>query len=278
MHSFSDCAELAEIQANPSNHESIKHKYNKINIDVDIKYCKLEIALADKFILDNAHNQPKEFQQRIASFPDLINEAMFYASLAPDDASPLLQAHNLIILYLTYLDAYSAATIIAGTKENGHQGFGVDIYCDIKELEAQKYELAQTTYVPVDCNIKLVVPLGVAKLSLDCKKIGIEMGQGFIVGANHAFKSGNTTLTVGVGVKSNIPFVDIGAKQMVYVTFDRDGNYTDAGIKGEAGVSIGPKVGVGVEAKVGYQVGLHSGATSKTEMGGKITLPGISAN
>ena len=258
---------LNESLANPSQQEYINQKYEKIRIEREIKYCQQQIALADKYLSENAQNQPVGFEERITSFPGLINEAMFYKTLVPDDVQTALNAHHLVQLYLVYLDAYSAATIIAGTPQNGQNGHGVSIYCDVQQLKEQEYEMSLTTMLPAACRFKLVLAFVVGKVSLDCKKIEVEGGEGLIVGVEHEFKSGNTTLAVGVGVDTNTPFVSVGAKHQAYVTFDGEGNYSDAGLKGEIGVEVGGFGPTG-ESKMGYDIGINAGATVKMQAAG----------
>lgn len=271
-------AQQAELKASPLQYESINHKYEKLKIQVAIKYCEQEIALADNFLAANASHQPNGFEERITAFPALINEAMFFTSLAPDDVNATFQAHNLIIVYLTYLDAYSNMTVIAATKENGATGIP-HIHCDLQQLRAEEYALAQTIYIELPCALKLSVPLAIAKVTLDCKKIKVEGGEGLLGEVEYEFKSGNTTLGIGAGVKLNVPFVDLSAKQMGYVTFDRNGEYVDAAMKWEASGTVSAlnsdksNFGTGAEAKASYTVSVNSGASFKTEAGFKYTTP-----
>lgn len=281
--SVNSVKESAELNANPANSIYISHKWELIRIETDIKYCKQEIALADAYIQENANSQPMGFEERTFSIIELLNEAMSYKELAPNDISVALQAHNLVEIYLTYLDAYSASTIIASTKQNGYKGFGVQINCDLNELEAQKYELASTSFVDAQCAYKIVIPLIVAKVSFDCQKAEVEGGEILIVNAEYEFKSGNTTLAIGPGAGADLPFISVGAKNQAFVTFDRNGRYSDAGFKGEAGVELSgylQNVGVEIEnlglgptleAKAGYEFSINSGASAKTEIAGKET-------
>jgi tetratricopeptide (TPR) repeat protein len=281
--SVNDKKRLAEESANPRNSLAISHKWAQIRIDVAIKYCQQEIELADAFLRENAGSQPIGFEERTNTIIELLNEAMSYTELAPNDVNVALQAHNLIAVYLTYLDAYSASTVIASTKANGYKGFALNINCDMNELQAQKYELAQTTFVDAECSFKIVVPLVVAKLSFDCQKVEVEGGEILIVNVEHEFRSGNTTLAIGPGAGVDLPYISVGAKNQAFVTFDRNGNYSDAGLKGEVGVelsgylqSVGAEIenlGLGptLEAKAGYEFSINSGASAKTEIAGKET-------
>lgn len=281
--SVNEVKKNAELKANPANWEYISHKWEQIRIETALKYCRRKIKLADAFLRENAGSQPMGFADRTKTIIELLNEAMSYTELAPNDVSVALQAHNLIVIYLTYLDAYSSATVIASTKANGYKGFALSINCDMDELLAQKYELAQTTFVDAECAFKIVIPLIVAKLSFNCQKVEMEGGEILIVNAEYEFKTGNTTLAIGPGASVDIPFIGVGAKNQAFVTFDRNGNYSDAGFKGEVGVelsgylqSVGQEIeniGLGptLETKAGYEFSINSGASAKTEIAGKET-------
>lgn len=252
--------------------EWLRQKWKKAIKDIEIKYCRLQMALADNWLPKFADYHQLGFQEHADVFPAIINEIYYYSSLTPDDPTPLFLAHNVVMTYLSFLEAYSALTVIASTPQNDFNGQG-DIYvaCDLDQLLSEQITLNAVKDVTPDCAIKLTVPLVVAKVSFDCKGAEVEGGEGLIVGAAYEFKSGNTTLSIGAGIETNIPFVSAGAKQQVYVTFDSNGNYCDAGIKGEAGAEIGG-FGPTVSSKAGYQVGINAGASAAVE-GAGVTTP-----
>ncbi len=284
-HRFDDSVQthrkMIELEANPGNTEAIQHKYEQLRIETAMKYCQQEITLIDKFLQENATSQPRGFEERTNAIIELLNEAMSYKSLAPHDVNVALQAHNLVQVYLVYLDNYSSAAVIAGTKKNGYTGAGPRIYCDMKELEAMKYELAETNFIDAACPYKIVIPLVVAKVSFNCEKVEVEGGEILIAGVEYEFKTGNTTLAIGPGAGADLPFISVGAKNQAFVTFDRDGNYSDSGIKGEVGIEVSHYLdvmnaeiesmayGPTLEAKAGYEFSINSGASAKTEIGGK---------
>jgi Tfp pilus assembly protein PilF len=249
----------------------LRQKWAKEQKDIQIKYCRLQIALADSWLPKFAEYHKNGFQEHANVFPDLINETYYYSSLAPDDPAPLFVAHNVVMSYLSFLEAYSALTVIASTPQNNFQGQG-DIYvgCDIDKLLSEQITLGAVNDAAPKCAFKITVPLVVAKASFDCNGAEVEGGEGLIVGAAYEFKSGNTTLSIGAGIETNIPFVSAGAKQQVYVTFDSNGNYSDAGVKGEAGAEIGG-FGPTVSSKAGYQVGINAGASAAIEGAGVST-------
>lgn len=111
-----------------------------------------------------------------------------------------------------------------------------------------------------------------AKFKADCSKYAIEVGQGLQASYEKDFKTGTSTLAAGIGVKAK--FWHLGkasAKQMIYISCDNNNEFSDIGLKGSAGASLGltdeslavDDVGkiattlVGVEA--GYTLGVSSG-------------------
>jgi hypothetical protein len=99
----------------------------------------------------------------------------------------------------------------------------------------------------------------------------------------HDFRTGTSTLAGGLGLKAKF-FAGAGGadlKQMVYVSFDNNNQFSDFGLKGTASVKIGDtpagiadgiaKVGgtvAGVEG--GYTLGLNSGFSSNVKGKGVI--------
>lgn len=239
--------------------------------EIELKYCQRLTSTADNYLPQFAELQSGGFQDHADLFPPLINEAFYYSSLSPDNAEALSNAHSLIQSYLSFLQAYSALTVIANTKANNYQGQGyINIHCDVAALLAEQSDYSQLNDVTPSCAFKIVVPLVVAKVSFDCTSVGVEGGEGVIVGAQYEFKTGNTTLSIGAGIETNVPFISAGATQQAYVTFDNNGNYSDAGIKGQIGAEIGG-YGPTVTTSAGYQIGINAGASASIEDAGNST-------
>lgn len=120
--------------------------------------------------------------------------------------------------------------------------------------------------------LNLELDVQVAKIKADCSKYALEAGTGLRGSYEHDFKTGTSTLAGGLGLKAKF-FAGAGGadlKQMVYVSFDNNNQFSDFGLKGTAQVKIGDtpasiadgiaKVGgtiAGVEG--GYTLGLNSG-------------------
>lgn len=118
------------------------------------------------------------------------------------------------------------------------------------------------------------IDLQVAKLKADCSKYGLEIGKGLKAAYEKDFKTGKSTLSAGVGASGK--FWHLGkasAKQMLYIAFDDNNQFSDFGLKGTAAVGIGLEsealmvdeigkiAGTLVGAEAGYTLGVSSGLT-----------------
>lgn len=107
------------------------------------------------------------------------------------------------------------------------------------------------------CPINLKIPMGAIKVSLSCKKFGIEAGQGVKFGYEKDFITRESTLSMGVGVDADIPgILDAKAKEKVYIKFDANNQPIDVGLSVEASVGI---KGTPPIASAGYTMGVNSG-------------------
>lgn len=123
--------------------------------------------------------------------------------------------------------------------------------------------------------LNLELDVQVAKIKADCSKYALEAGAVMKGSYEHDFRTGTSTLSGGLGLKAKF-FAGAGGaelKQMVYVSFDNNNQFSDFGLKGTAQVKIGDtpasiadgiaKVGgtiAGIEG--GYTLGLNSGFNS----------------
>jgi tetratricopeptide (TPR) repeat protein len=137
--------------------------------------------------------------------------------------------------------------------------------------------IASKRSVDVNCPswLNIDFDLGVAKLKADCSKYAIEGGKGLIAGYEKNFKTGLSTIAVGVGAEQKFgSMAKVSAKHMVYISYDNNNQFADFGLKGGVDVKIGTatealvvdgigKVGTtlaGVEG--GYSIGINSGFKS----------------
>lgn len=123
--------------------------------------------------------------------------------------------------------------------------------------------------------LNMEVDLGFGKIKADCSKYAVEFGKVLMGGYEHDFKTGSSTLLVGAGVKADF-FSKIGKagiKEMLYITWDKNNEFADFGVRTKAELSIGDvtqvgavKVGgtiIGIEATL--QNGINTGLTSNVK-------------
>lgn len=123
--------------------------------------------------------------------------------------------------------------------------------------------------------LNMEVDLGFGKIKADCSKYAVEFGKALLGGYEHDFKTGSSTLLIGAGVKADF-FAKIGKagiKEMLYITWDKNNDFADFGVRTKAEISIGDaaqvgpiKVGgtiIGIEATL--QNGINTGLTSSVK-------------
>jgi tetratricopeptide (TPR) repeat protein len=150
--------------------------------------------------------------------------------------------------------------------------------CDWKEGSQQTPE--GPALAEPECPFTVEFKFVFGKIAADCEKFSFSAGEGVIFKYDKSFKSGQSTISLGIGAQLELGGgfggVNIGggisATECVFISFDGNGNATDAGLKFEAtaGVkaeldgAIGKNINIkkdltGVEETVGYTIGMESG-------------------
>jgi tetratricopeptide (TPR) repeat protein len=129
-----------------------------------------------------------------------------------------------------------------------------------------------------ECPFELEVPFIVGEFKLDCEKFYFSAGAGLAFSYENNFKTLQSTVSVGIGLKleRNVILgpikagVSAGVSETIFITFDGDNKVSDAGlkfiVKGSAGVDAeaGNKVKINKdiakrESEAGYTLGINSG-------------------
>lgn len=162
--------------------------------------------------------------------------------------------------------------------------------CETKIIEPCEFIPVSTTKESnaineMECPLEIEIPFIIGKFELNCEKIAFSAGEGAVFSYEKIFKTKQSTLSVGIGVKLEIGKVSIGpleaklsagASESLFITFDGDNKVADYGLKFGAKVSAGaevkgekeiaPKKSIEVkreiakeEAGVGYTFGINSG-------------------
>jgi tetratricopeptide (TPR) repeat protein len=130
--------------------------------------------------------------------------------------------------------------------------------------------------------LNIEVDLGGASVKADCNKYAIEAGAALMAGFEHEFKTGKSTILVGVGIKDKIArILKIEAKSQFYMSFDNNKEFSDFGIRNtyKLGLNINPLPIGGI--KIGANYGGIESVNNKSLLTGsddyKVSRKGVVA-
>lgn len=238
---------------------------------METKFCESTLRpLADRLVSQMAdHLNPiiKLGEQRWKLY---LNQLVAIVHLDPS-AGNQMQLYGAVSSYFNFL-SWGAFWFTAGNINNWLSKC-VDNYNEEKIDSLIESDRKWRVECPAWLNIE--VDLGGAVVKADCSKYAIEAGEGIAAGFEHEFKSGNSTLLLGVAAKAEFlkGVVKAESKSQFYLTFDKNKQFADFGIKntGEVGISGTPipirgiKVGgnlAGIE--ISNMMSLMSGAYTES--------------
>ena len=130
----------------------------------------------------------------------------------------------------------------------------------------------------IECPLDIEVPFVIGKFKLNCDKISFSGGEGAVFSYEKNFKTHQSTVSVGIGLKLELggksgPVkggVSAGVSETLFITFDGNNGFADGGLKfnasasaeatAEAGKVVKAKTEIAKEETgVGYTVGINSG-------------------
>jgi tetratricopeptide (TPR) repeat protein len=212
----------------------------KERVQIDNKYFDKRTNLVEKYKHDLQERDIKFYNDII--FLDVLideNDALFKS----DCAAAALEL-------VTEFSTYSLITCYPSSKPDCSQ---YDPKKDAGNNNSPEFNVSK-------CPINIEVPFGIGKINLDCTSFKIEAGEGIIFNFEKNFVTRESTIAVGVGVSAHVPGIqtlEFGAKEQLFIKFDKDNQPCDLGASWEAELDI---KGVGSpEIKTGYTVGINSG-------------------
>lgn len=272
----SDAATLLEITTQHSmalNNAKCAPPPSGLSIDgleaYETKCCEeTKRPLADRMIAAYGSFYRPRMEVAMQRWKTQINEMIDIAQLDPSSGNKLMVT-RMVGAYFAFLGSaasFGPAPELPSCKINYNASENDSV------IEANR---AWQLECPSWLNVEMDFDIG--KFKGDCSKYSIEVGSSIFGQYEYAFKTGTATFAAGYGVKAKFAgdLVKAGMKQMVFISFDRDGSFADIGYRGkyEVGVSDTPikigkiiKVGTtvaGVEAN--YSVGINSGFTSNVK-------------
>ncbi len=183
-------------------------------------------------------------------FDDLI---YWYALLGPSQEIFDMNFYNTVVDFLSAIQDLSKSTPFLLGPET----------CDGQE--AEKSEVGTNKYKGIDrpdCPVDITIPFVVGKLKLNCSSFSISGGEGATGSYSKNFVTGQSTLSIGAGITFEAGAkgvsASIGASETIYMTFDRNGNFSDTGLKFSSNADVAAG-NISVGAGGGYTMGMNSG-------------------
>jgi hypothetical protein len=228
------------------------------------KCCDLHTPIVNAYMSEHNSFIQQRLDACIGNWKSYVNGLVDIAQLDPSPGNKRL-VYSAVAGYFNFLLGSLMTTV-------AEEDLPAECLVHMTSEEADDIIKANHDF-QFDCpswlNIKL--DMSMLKFGADCNKFTIEGGEGLMGGYEKNFKTGVSTLAVGVGVKANFGIAKADAKQMIYISLDNNEQMTDIGIRGAAGASVGitteglvtetiGKVSAtlaGVEG--GYSLGLESG-------------------
>lgn len=232
---------------------------------LDEEICKVYEDIANKYLLLFSSLRLDWQVKNLVPKKKYLNEKIYWYYLASLDIHSFRNAfYSNVTDYLTKLKILNETKILYPCKRNDAS--------------------IQTTEVPElkepECPFEVEIKFIVGKFSLDCEKVSFSGGEGLIFKYDKKFKSGQSTLSLGIGAQLELGYdfsgVKIGAgasaSESLFIQLGSNGQVTDAGLKfdikasaaaeveGAIGKNVNIKKDLGtVETGVGYTIGIESG-------------------
>jgi len=109
------------------------------------------------------------------------------------------------------------------------------------------------------------LPFGIAKVHINCERLELGASLEFIkFGYEKKFAAGTSTVWVGAGVDGGMDgIMKIEANQKLFMVFDKNNTFTDAGVSGGMKITIEQVMNGGFDYSMGVNSGFNSGYKSE---------------
>jgi tetratricopeptide (TPR) repeat protein len=266
---------LVEVSLDYTNEIMGLDKYNQNfflelkKLESDYSRSKLECGPAASKYLPLFASLRRDWQvKNINLQKKYLDERIYWSYLASHNIHDFRKSFYAIISSaLSVLHGLAATKIPYSTSD-----------CDWKEGNKQIAEAPALT--EPECPFTVELKFIAGKIAIDCEKFSFSGGEGVIFKYEKNFKGGQSTISLGIGAQLELGGgfggVNIGggisASECLFIALDGNGHATDAGLKFEATAgakaeldgAIGKNINIkkdltGVEAVVGYTIGMESG-------------------
>lgn len=208
-------------------------------VTIDNKYFDKRTRLAEKFKND-----------WIAQDMKVYDDLLFLTVLISPNENIFKSESAVLGAWLIHqFSVYSVVTCSPGSKP------------DCAQYDPKKdFNVNSPGFSVAKCPINIEAPFGIGKINLDCTSFKIEAGEGIIFNYEKNFITRESTIAVGAGISAHVPGIkpiELGAKEQLFIKFDKNNQPCDLGASWEAEIDI--KGVNNPEIKTGYTVGINSG-------------------
>lgn len=192
--------------------------------------------IADKMVGDLGNYVRPLFDLGLQRWKSYINQLVAIVQLDPNPSNQAVVYHA-VSGYFSYLN--TAMLFYTSGEVNN---LLVDCKPDYKPVNLDSLVQSDREW-RMNCPdwLNIEVDLGAAMLKADCKKYAVEIGAAIMGGYEHEFKTGKSTLLIGVGAKEKLfKILKVEAKSQFYITFDNNKQFSDFGVRttGKLGLNI----------------------------------------
>lgn len=196
------------------------------------KCCDIKKPIMDAFVAEYNSFVTRRGKRVLGTWQEYINDLLNIVSLDPSAANKIMVYRNL----------QQYCSVLASCFGGQFIDPPLDCYTSLTTAQADSM-IASSRNLDLSCPkwLNIEIDVKVAKIKADCDKYGLEVGKLWQASYEHNFRTGTTTLAAGVGAKAKF-FANMGGadlKAMVYVSFDKNNEFSDVGIMGKASVKIG---------------------------------------
>ena len=222
----------------------------------EIKCCReLKQPLADKMVYQVSSYVQPLIRKGEARWKSYINQLVEIVQLDPGPGNQAL-VYNAVAGYFNFLSVSMVSFSLWEVNNLLPKCFSSQSAAQLDSLIESdrnwKVQCPEWLNAKIDFN-------GMA-VSVDCSKYTIEAGSSLVGAYEYEFKSGNSTLLLGPSTKAEFLGIKATMKEQLYITFDKNKQFADFGVRATADVSVSAapfKLGPGIKLGgtiAGYQV------------------------
>ena len=226
---------------------------SNINCPSDEERCNTYNNLANLYLPKFAAATEEWQQRNMLVYRQYFDELVYwhYLSLHPTgDDNFRIRYYEFIQKYLVMLGSIGNTRAIKP--------------CKFTETTATKESNELKDF---DCPIDVELGIGIGKIQLNCENFSITGGEGVIFGYEKDFKTKQSTLSIGIGVKFDLglkagpakAIVGVKATESVFITFDGNNGIADFGLENEAKLTAHVTGVIKENVGIGSKFGINSG-------------------